>query len=692
MTKTITTQSEPETAALGRALAATLARGSVVLLYGDLGAGKTAFVRGLAEGLGVSRDEVSSPTFTLVQEYRGGRLPLFHADLFRIDDPREIDDLGLDEIAADGVLAIEWAEKIPRAPEGTTIVRIRHGDGDVRLIDIAQQPWPSPDASSPEPAPRPHATAQRLVALAVFVLLAVAHTWPLASNPAHLSRNDNGDTVLNTWAIAWVAHELPRHPARLFDANIFYPERLTLAYSEAMIVQSVMAMPILAAGGSPVLAYNLVLMAGFALTGWAFCLLVRRWTGSWSAGYVSGSLAAFNAHVLVRLPHLQAQHVEFVALILFALDRLVVSRRLRDAVWLGVGFALQGLTSVYLLVFTTWMLLFAVLGRAREWLRREPVRMIGLFAAAAAVGTLILAPYLFAYYTLHRLTGVERTVEEARQYAATWANYLLSGSRLHYDLWSHRFMGASRSSNFPGVTALVLVALAIAWPETRRDPRVQMCLAAAAGCAAVSMLPKTPIYPALHGLIPLFRAIRVQAHLGQIVLLMLAVVAGFGVAGLGRRWRDTRRWLAAGVVLCGFVNLEALRAPIQYSPFSRIPPIYDRLAGERGAVIVELPFHAPRIFFANALYMLYSTRHWRPMLNGYSGLRPDSYDVTYNAILGFPDDASLFALHERGVTHIIVHLDEFSGVFGHDRYEAILHAASLQLMAADGDIQIFRLR
>ncbi len=78
----------------------------------------------------------------------------------------------------------------------------------------------SPEASSPDPARPRHATAPRLVALAVFVLLAVVHTWPLASSPAHLSRNDNGDAVLNTWAIAWVAHELPCHPTHLFDANI----------------------------------------------------------------------------------------------------------------------------------------------------------------------------------------------------------------------------------------------------------------------------------------------------------------------------------------------------------------------------------------------------------------------------------------------------------------------------------------
>ena len=114
----------------------TLSAGDLVLLYGDLGAGKTAFVKGLAEGLGVPHDEVSSPTFTLIQEYRGGRLVLFHADLYRLDDPREIDDLGLDEIAADGVLAIEWAEKLPRPAPGAIVVRIAHGDADSRTVTL----------------------------------------------------------------------------------------------------------------------------------------------------------------------------------------------------------------------------------------------------------------------------------------------------------------------------------------------------------------------------------------------------------------------------------------------------------------------------------------------------------------------------------------------------------------------------
>jgi tRNA threonylcarbamoyladenosine biosynthesis protein TsaE len=147
---TIATTSEADTAAVGRDLAATLGAGDVVLLYGDLGAGKTAFVKGLAEGVGLPASEVSSPTFTLIQEYRGGRLTLFHVDLYRLDDPREIEDLGLDEIGEGGVLAIEWAEKMElrasgRAPHAgltpharVVAVRIEHGIDDARTITISR--------------------------------------------------------------------------------------------------------------------------------------------------------------------------------------------------------------------------------------------------------------------------------------------------------------------------------------------------------------------------------------------------------------------------------------------------------------------------------------------------------------------------------------------------------------------------
>jgi tRNA threonylcarbamoyladenosine biosynthesis protein TsaE len=138
VTRTIKTHSERDTEAVARELAGSLPAGTVVLLIGPLGAGKTAFVRGLAAGLGIQPAEVSSPTFTLMQEYRGGRVPLVHVDLYRLDDARDIDDLGLDELGVDGVVAIEWADKLPRplVPDAI-VVRLARGQSDsARTIHI----------------------------------------------------------------------------------------------------------------------------------------------------------------------------------------------------------------------------------------------------------------------------------------------------------------------------------------------------------------------------------------------------------------------------------------------------------------------------------------------------------------------------------------------------------------------------
>jgi tRNA threonylcarbamoyladenosine biosynthesis protein TsaE len=128
------THSEEATAAVARDFASTLKAGSVILLSGNLGAGKTAFVRGLAAGLGIEPGEVSSPTFTLIHEYRGGRLTLYHADLYRLERAGT-DDLGLEELGVrDGVLAIEWPDRLSHAIPDAVNVAIDIVDEQTRTI------------------------------------------------------------------------------------------------------------------------------------------------------------------------------------------------------------------------------------------------------------------------------------------------------------------------------------------------------------------------------------------------------------------------------------------------------------------------------------------------------------------------------------------------------------------------------
>src|SRR5260221_14588285 len=135
--KTFTTHSAEETTDLGRKLSAGIKPGSVVLLRGDLGAGKTTLVKGIAEGFQAAEaEDVTSPTFTLIHEYRGPQVTLFHIDLYRIDTQRELDTLALDDLMTpQSILLIEWGEKFARfAEERDVEIAIEHRGGDERLI------------------------------------------------------------------------------------------------------------------------------------------------------------------------------------------------------------------------------------------------------------------------------------------------------------------------------------------------------------------------------------------------------------------------------------------------------------------------------------------------------------------------------------------------------------------------------
>jgi tRNA threonylcarbamoyladenosine biosynthesis protein TsaE len=133
----VTTQSVDETIDLGAELAATLESGAVVALDGDLGAGKTHFVKGLARGLGYPEREVRSPTFTIVQVHEGGDLPLYHFDAYRVGSPQEFVDLGFEEyVYGDGVTVVEWPNRVADLlPDDTLHLRITHVSESERRIE-----------------------------------------------------------------------------------------------------------------------------------------------------------------------------------------------------------------------------------------------------------------------------------------------------------------------------------------------------------------------------------------------------------------------------------------------------------------------------------------------------------------------------------------------------------------------------
>ncbi|MEO7157456.1 MAG: hypothetical protein ABI039_07850, partial [Vicinamibacterales bacterium] len=480
----------------------------------------------------------------------------------------------------------------------------------------------------------------------------------------------------------------------LFDANIFYPAKDTLAFSEPLIVPALMGAPLAWAGASPVLVHNVVLILGFALTAFATCLLIESWTGCLAAGLIAGSAFAFNTHTLTRLAHIQGIHIYGLPLALFALDRLIARGTITAAMGLALWLVVMAYSSGYLVVFATVLIGVALLTRAAEWLPRARHFLPGL-ALAALVAGLAIAPLYIPYRRAARDQHMVRTLDVVKDYSATPTGYLASAGRLHLATWSARFFKDPIDSFFPGFVALGLAGVAIAaacrprpGPPSALRPRVLMLTAIAVVGIVLSLGTATPVYGWLFHVFPPMQGLRAAARFGNLFLLAIATLAGLGYAAVVPA---RRRWI--GVLLVVLVNVESLRAPFTYTRFEGIPGIYRLLATEPGPVVVaEQPFYPRWAIFQNGGYVLASTAHWRPLMNGYSGYTPASYQHYADAFWYFPEDWAIKAMKDAGVTHVVVHVAAF-----HKDHQPVLEAIAkrtdFELMAIGrDDVRLYRLK
>jgi hypothetical protein len=521
------------------------------------------------------------------------------------------------------------------------------------------------------------------------VVLAILHTWPLATAPGVLSRNDNGDAQLNEWILAWVPHALVHSPLHLFQGNIFYPAHDTLAFSEPLIVPAMLGAPIGWLGGSPVLVFNLLLLAGFALTAFAGYALMFAWTRDRAAALLTGSTLAFNTHTLTRLAHVQAVHLYGLPLALLAIDRLLATARVRDALWLAFWMTVMAYTSGYLLVFGTIMTAVVLLVRLGEWLPRAAT-VLSRFALAALVAGCAIVPLAIPYQRAATEQRMVRSLTEVAEFSATPKGYAAAAGRLHYATWSAPYFKDPVDSFFPGVILIGLTALVVWRSVTRRSGldaltrhRVAMLVGVAAVGAVLSLGLRTPVYGWVYAVFPPMRGLRAAARFGNLFLFGMSALAGLGLAAVRAtspsKLPRSSRTLAFTIALVVIANVEAFRAPFVYRPFTGIPRLYAMLKNEPDVVLAEVPFYPRQAVFENAEYVLNSTAHWRPLMNGYSGYTPATYNAVAEAFWYFPREYAIEAMRKAGVTHVMVHAERF-GHEGPDVIEQLAARPDFELM------------
>ncbi len=489
--------------------------------------------------------------------------------------------------------------------------------------------------------------------LALFAVLTVGMTWPQARHPGFVA--DLGDPLLSVWRLAWVAHQVPRDPGHLFDANIFYPERHTLAYSDAMLGPGLAAAPLAWAGVHPVHVYTIVLLSAFALSGAAMYALVRSLTGSRLAGVVSGVLFAFCPYRFDHYSHLELQCALFMPLALLALHRAVDGADLRSGVAAGAAFSLQALCSVYYGIFFACFLapVAAVLvaGGRRVW------KTAAVLLAGAALAAACLLPVLRPYLSARQVLG-GRTPAEIAEGSATVRSYVVTSDRiaLYRGVLSDARPQTDERRLFPGLVAVILAAIGL-WPPWSRGR-----LAYAAGLLVAIDLTlglNGGIYPFLHAWLLPFRGLRVPARAGIVVACALSVLAGYGLTRvLGRLPSSSSTWLGPLVAtLVASAALVECRPSLALEPvWMRPPSVYGWFRGQPPAVIMEVPSESDATgALAEMKDVYFSVFHWQELLTGSSGFFPPSHAELTRVMRVFPDEASLGYLRRRGATYLVLH-------------------------------------
>jgi hypothetical protein len=490
---------------------------------------------------------------------------------------------------------------------------------------------------------------QRIRGAALLVLgfsaLAIALTWPQVR---HLdSVPDMGDPLFSIWRIAWVSHQIVRNPLRLFDGNMFYPERLTLTYSDSVIVPALMSAPLFWVGVHPVLAYNLLLLSAFVLSGVTMFLLARALTGRIDAAIIAGALFALYPYRYEHYPHLELEMTMWMPLCLWALHRTIARGALRDGFATGLTFALQMLSSLY---YGLFLAVYLIPVGAALWLARDrPMRPIRALGAGAALAAVLVSPVIYAYSANKAMVG-DRGVPAVQFYSAEGPDYLKPHFRsLLYGRWAEG--GHPERQLFPRIMPVVLAATAL-WPPLS-VVRIAYTLALVVAVDGSFGL-NGSYYPLLYTYVGPFRALRAPARFSILVGFTLSLLAAYGAGRILERWPQRRLLLMPAMI--GLIIVEAMpRMPLE-RVWRTPPPIYAAIAGEPAAVLAEFPMPtAPIGYFFDTRYLYFSTFHWHPIVNGNSGYFPKSYEELTDRERDFPSEPAVAYLKARGVDYVAVH-------------------------------------
>jgi hypothetical protein len=411
------------------------------------------------------------------------------------------------------------------------------------------------------------ATAVVLAAVALTSVL----TYPLAFKIDHVGRVNTDDGRWSIWVVSWVAYALANDPIGVYQANIFYPQRNALAFSEANLVEGALGVPVWVLTQNPYTTHNAVALISFVIAASGAYYLVRFLTGHRGAAAVAAVLYAFCPFAFARTAHIQLLFTGGIPFCLLAFHRLVDRVTIGRAVTLGVLLWLQALACAYYGIFAGLMVGLGTLVVAavrRRWLDRDYWIAIAL---AAFVAVALTVPFFLPYLSVQQATGFARTLDDARMYSADAGAWLASSAFAHR--WWLPWIEPFNEVLFPGIFTVILGAAGIILTARNRDARELLLFYGLTGVLAfwLSFGPDAGLYTLFHNTIPVFSFLRAPGRIGIVVVMCLVVFAGVAVRALVGTRQRAALWAAALVIVAAGDLMHAPSPPFARSSRSLRP-------------------------------------------------------------------------------------------------------------------------
>ena len=493
-----------------------------------------------------------------------------------------------------------------------------------------------------------------------YCALTVVLTWPLAPRAHEATLPVSPDTQLFIWTLAWDTHAVIHQPFAIFDSNIYYPERRTLAYSENLLGSTIFAAPVLWASGNPLLAMNVVALLSVVLGGMGAYLLAVRLGMRRDAAVLAGAVFAFAPARLFRISQLHLTTIQWVPFTLAFLHTYLDSRKPGDLRLAIAFFTLQVLTSghgaVFVIVAAAALIVYRLV-------LREPIEAVRRVKDIGLTGILLLVPAALIAIPYHRVQvemGLKRPL-------ANWetvpVSFLASPTDLHMwlaSLFTETKLGDVASAFlFPGIVPLVLAAVGL-MTGIKRPLRTNAALFYGLLTLLAYLLSAGPplgLWPLVYWL-PGFNFLRVPSRFILLAVLGLGILSGIAFERLTATASTKARRFAIAVVGLLFA-IECVSIPVPLDSYRVNIPDADRWLAAQPTpfVVAEMPVFPSERY--QTAYMLHSMAHWQKTVHGYSGMRPLLHEVLFREMRRFPDEASISHLLQLGVNYIVVHPDMY---------------------------------